>query len=336
LKVTIKDVAQKAGVSISTVSKVINGSSRISSETKDRIRFLMEEMDYHPNSMARNLVKQQSRNICIVKGLGKDWDAVSNPYVYEIINGMEYRAREADYLISIINVDETRPVWPQLHNYIRTRRIDGFLIFAALADRELIHLMGEESFPFVIIGDPGYETTAGWVDLNNEIAGQQAIEYLYNRGIKNFLYIKSRGDNIICEKRLAGIRKYLKNLKSKEFSLEVKTLEPTIEKGYHFGKEWALSPFKRRGVISSSSFFAAGLLEALKESSIKVPEKIALISFDKYPLSLLTRPQLAVIHMNLKELGDQCCSALLKKLEDPGLILQLTISSSTLIKGGTV
>lgn len=335
IKVTIKDVAKEAGVSISTVSKVINDSSRISAETKKRIKALMKEMNYHPNSMARSLVKQQTRNICIVKGLGKEWDAVSNPYVYEIINGMEYTAREADYLISIINVDEKKSLWDQLEDYVRTRRIDGFLIFASLAEKKLIRILIDEDFPFVIIGDPGYESTACWVDLNNEIAGQQAISSLIEKGAGKVLFLKGKGDDVIGKKRISGIRKYLKGFSRPPCSVAVRSVESTREAGWRFGKDLGDSPLPWDSLICSSSLCASGILDSLKEKGIHIPGEISIISFDKYPVSQLTVPTISVIHMDLKELGDQCCSALLKKIDDPRLIIQLTVSSSSLIPGGS-
>ncbi|MBB6480508.1 LacI family DNA-binding transcriptional regulator [Spirochaeta isovalerica] len=336
MSITIKDVARESGVSISTVSKVINGSSRISSSTKEKVRAVMTELDYHPSSTARNLVRQRTGNICVVKGLGEGWDWSSNPYVYEILNGVEYRAGEEDYLLSIVNVRKDKPLMEQLEKYIFSRRIDGFLIFAGLAEKDLTDSLIRMNFPFVLIGDPGDGRDASWVDLNNTVAGHQATEELYSRGRRNFLCLREKKDKLISGKRLAGVRDFLNGHGLEKVGLTVKTVENGMEGGRDFALAAEKEIMNHDAVICCGSISASGLLSGLSSKGIAVPRDISIISFDRYPVSDLTDPPLSVIDMNLKELGDRCCSALLARIEDKGFSIQLTVSSSSFIPGGTV
>ena len=331
---TISDVAKAAGVSISTVSKVINNSPRISVTTKNKVKAIMEEMNFHPNSIARNFAKQHSRNICIIKGLGEGWDAVSNPYLYEIINGIEYVAQEADYLLSIINVDTESDIWMQLKKYIMEKRIDSFLIFASLINQKLVRQLQLLNFPFLIIGEVNKQTTASWVDLNNEIAGQQAVQHLVEMEKREIIFLCGTDDNI-GEKRLRGVLNYIQSHSIKKVHVKTHFINTTIDAGSIFFKKIQNEGKNPDAIICSSSIVAAGLLRALKDSKIEIPQHIAVISFDKYPLSQYTSPTLTVVDMNLHELGVQCGKTMFEVLKNPQLIIQNLITASSLNIGGS-
>ena len=331
---TISDVAKAAEVSISTVSKVINNSSRISQTTKSKVRAIMEEMNFHPNSIAQSFAKQRSRNICIIKGLGRGWDAVSNPYLYEIINGIEYVAQEENYLLSIINVDAESDIWLQLKKYVLEKRIDGFLIFASLLNQKLISQLQLLNFPFLIIGEFQKQTTASWVDLNNEIAGQQAVQHLIEIEKRKIMFLSGTDDSI-GDKRLHGVLNYIQSHSIKDVHVKAHYIKTTIDAGSLFCKKILKEGKNPDAIICSSSIVAAGMLRALKDCKKEIPQHIAVISFDKYPLSQYTSPTLTIVDMNLHELGVQCGKTMFEILKNPQLIIQHLISASSLNIGGS-
>ena len=148
MAVTIKDVAKQAGVSTATVSKVMNGSYSISQETIDRVKKVMQELDYHPNLRARNFVTQSTKTIVFVTSLGKN-AGFANPHMFEMVCGMEHVLTEKGYSLVIKNMSSVE-ARDYIHKAAEEKAADGYIIHAAVISKELDEMIFQESIPHLV------------------------------------------------------------------------------------------------------------------------------------------------------------------------------------------
>ena len=160
MAVTIKDVAKQAGVSTATVSKVMNGSYSISQETIDRVKKVMQELDYHPNLRARNFVTQSTKTIVFVTSLGKN-AGFANPHMFEMVCGMEHVLTEKGYSLVIKNMSSVE-ARDYIHKAAEEKAADGYIIHAAVISKELDEMIFQESIPHLVIGNPNFTSHFCW------------------------------------------------------------------------------------------------------------------------------------------------------------------------------
>ena len=148
MAVTIKDVAKQAGVSTATVSKVMNGSYSISQETVDRVKRVMQELDYHPNLRARNFVKQSTKTIVFVTSLGKN-AGFSNPHMFEMVCGIEHVLTEKGYSLILKSMSSIE-ARDYIHRAAEEKEADGYIIHAAVISKELDEMIFQEAILYFL------------------------------------------------------------------------------------------------------------------------------------------------------------------------------------------
>ncbi len=329
MSITIKDVARSANVSISTVSKVINGSSRISKATIERVNKVMKDLDYHPNSIARRFVSQSSKTICLVMDL-QQGDAFTNPYLYEILGGIEKTIQEKDFFLTITNIRNQEDPISFIVKIIREKRADGLIIHMPCMTPQLMKELNNQKFPFVILGEPQFPAPVSWIDVNNSSAGRLAAEHMIDIGKKEIAFLGGPKTDIISEKRLEGIREVLKYHNKPLKKENTIKGELSSDDGYQNTKD-LLKNRKPDGIIVTNSFMALGALKAISELGISIPDKIGVISFDNYPLAPYTTPPLSVVDINVFDLGKQAASMLFDVMREPENNLQNYVLSTKLI-----
>jgi len=328
LAVTIKDVAKKAGVSISTVSKAIHDNPSIPAATKQRIFNAMKELNYYPNIIARSFAQQSSYHIGLIMSLNRE-DAFLNPYIYEILSGAEEIAKKNGYLITLINMSTVVNDCKELERLIMQKSVDGFLIHLAGFDPKLVKILKKHNFPLVYIGRPWFESSECWVDIDNARAGEIAAKHLIDSGCERIAFIGDGLNNYICKMRYEGYQKALlssglelKNEYAKDMS---NTNIPALV------DELAAMKEPPDGLVCSNNFIAFEVLKCLNKKKIRVPEDMALITFDNYPFAPYTEPKMSVVDIDVYELGIQSADILIKKLKTPALTMQCSLLSPTLV-----
>jgi DNA-binding LacI/PurR family transcriptional regulator len=330
MAVTIKDVAKKAGVSISTVSKVIHGAPTISEKTKQRVRNIMKELNYYPNIIGRSLASKSSFHIGLIMLLKKE-DAFKNPYIYEILCGIEEESRKRGYSLTIINVDTILQDPSELEKLISQKSIDGLLIHLTGFKKELTEILDKHSFPYVFIGKPPFKTSTEWVDIDNRMAGEIATEHLHSAGYSRIGFIGDRLDLFICKIRYEGYKNYLK---SKGIQINKQYIRESLDQNENIPNiiDNLLSlDNPPNGIVCSDNFIALEVLKALHKKEIKVPSDMALITFDNYPFAPYTAPGLSTIDIDVFELGVQSTDILIAKLAGDKELVQNVILTPSLI-----
>ena len=230
MSATIRDVARLAGTSTATVSKVMNGSYSISKETTDRVRKVMDELDYHPNLRAKNFARQSAKTIVFVAELGKN-TGFSNPHMFEMMCGLMHVLEEKGYTLIVRNMHAE-----DCSHYIQeaadSKQADGFVIHASVISEKLDEMIFEKGIPHIVIGNPNFQSHFCWIDINNQLAGELAARHLLERGCQEVAFIGGKQEDKISTHRLNGVIAVLKKhdvLLPREF---VQKGESDCESGY--------------------------------------------------------------------------------------------------------
>jgi len=308
MPVTIKDVAKAAGVSPSTVTRVIQNKSTISDETKKRVRKAMKELNYHPNLNARSLVSSYTQVIGLV--LPDDSDAFyQNPFFPSVLRGIAQVASENHYAIQIATGKDEKERLNAISQMVYGKRVDGLIFLYAQQNDPLVQLVVEEQFPFLILGK-SLSPFIPLVDNDNIQAGFDATEYFIKKGCSRIAFIGGTKKLFVTQDRLTGYEQALQEhnlpLDNHRTFFADEFLE---EKGYNFSKQLFKYDPQTDAIITTDSLLAEGVCNYLNEHQLDVP----VLSFD----SVNPRLNLAAyVDINSLALGRTSFETILQIISD--------------------
>ena len=308
MPVTIKDVAKAAGVSPSTVTRVIQNKSTISDETKKRVRKAMKELNYHPNLNARSLVSSYTQVIGLV--LPDDSDVFyQNPFFPSVLRGIAQVASENHYAIQIATGKDEKERLNAISQMVYGKRVDGLIFLYAQENDPLVKLVTEEQFPFLILGK-SLSPFIPLVDNDNIQAGFDAAEYFIKKGCSRIAFIGGAKKLYVTQDRLTGYQQALQEhnlpLDGHRTFFADEFLE---EKGYNFSKQLFDYDPKTDAIITIDSLLAEGVCNYLNEHQLNVP----ILSFDS------VNPKLnlaAYVNINSLALGRTSFETILQIIND--------------------
>lgn len=317
---TIKDVAKMAGVSTATVSKVMNGSYSISQTTVDRVRRVMEELNYHPNLRARNFARQSTRQVLFLTTLGEG-AGFSNPHMFEIMSGLECALGKKGYLLGVKNIlpgeapDFVREVFD-------SKMVDGVVIHASVISKELDELIKYKEIPHIVLGLPNFSSHFCWLDIDNKLAGEMAANYLLQCGYQSLAFIGGTDEDKISAHRLAGVLSVLQEYDVIVPRHHLQYGESDCDSGFRMAGQLLENPNLPDAIICANNYIAYGCVNALKENKIGIPEDMGVLTFDDYPFSRILEPKLTVVNIDVYDMGMQAGKLILNKMKKPNLQIQ--------------
>lgn len=330
MSIMIKDVAKEAGVSIATVSKVINQKPSISDATRLHVCQVMERLNYRPNAQARNFVRQKTDNIVFLT-VTETHTAFDNPHMFEILCGAQSKIREKNYHFSFIASSNKEEACQAAAEIIGRKAADGLLVHGSATSRPLADLLVETAFPHIIIGRPPFSTATCWIDINNHVSGEMAAKYLYKCGYTKISFIGGPATDEISRHRLKGFvsSMQLKGLRVPDSFIKYGTYSKAS--GFQMMEELLRGSCLPDAVICENNQIAMGAVSAIEKHGMSIPDDIGVITFDDYPLSQLIDPPLTVVDIDVNEMGRQAASILLKKIKKPELHIQSFTTLPSLI-----
>lgn len=334
MSVTISDVASKAGVSTSTVSKVINNNPTISAETTARVNAAIKELHYIPNSRAVSFAKGQAKNIVYLSTLGKDI-AYENPHMFDIMCGVYHELTSHHYMMSLVDTSEESYPGERAIVEIKKRSADGLIIHGSIVNETLAKHLLEEEIPHIIIGHPDFETRLCWIDTDHTLAGEYAADHICECGYTNVFFIAGRRNDAISNQRLKGFKKGMIHHKEYITCENIGYTNNTQEGAYEVTRTMLQKLPKPQAIVCENNLLALGVVNALRDLSFSIPDDIGLLTFDIYPYSKIITPQPTVIDINMYDIGIQAGRMMLHKLENPRLMVQSFTALPTLIQGQT-
>jgi len=329
--VTIKDVAKKAGVSVTTVSHVINKTRFVSEELQTKVKNVMKELDFHPNVMAGSLRRKRTSTIGLIVPDN------SNQLFAELSKEVEDILFRSGYSVMLCNsaYDYKREL---THiSTLRSKSVDGMIIVPTTQQVEHINRLIESNLPVVLMDRLVPETKADIVLIDNFQGTHDATEYLIKLGHSDIGYIDRPFDLPHSLDRVLGYKKALE-----ENGLEFQ--ENLIVRGgfnYDDGAKAMEALLDRKpvptAVLAFNDITALGAMRRIQDSEFRVPEDISVIGFDDIPQSAYTFPRLTTVHFPRKRMAEAACKLLFRRIrsskleqkKDVILPLHLVIREST-------
>lgn len=296
---TLEEIAEAAGVSRSTVSRVVNKHPNVRPEVRERVWQMIEKMGYHPNAAARSLASRRSYTLGVV--IPRKVGAIfADPYFPVLIEGISDAATDRSYhlMLSLFN----RPVEEGFYRRVLwSRMLDGLLISALPLDHPLPSRLIKERVPFVIIGRHPSEPRASFVDVDNVNGARTAVQHLVQHGRRRIATITGPQREIPGLDRLEGYKVALREADVSCDGALVMEGAWTELSGYMAMQK--LLPEKPDAVFIASDLMAMGALRALRQAGRRVPDDIAIVGFDDHEMAAYADPPLTTVHQPIYELG---------------------------------
>lgn len=308
MAVTIRDVAEKAGVAPSTVSRVIADSSSISEKTKKKVRKVMQDLHYIPNASAQNLARSHSQTIGIV--LPKDSDAFyQNPFFPTVLRGINDEAAKHDYGILLSTGSSNADRMQHVQRMVLGRQVEGLIFLYALEEDPLVTFALDNHFPMIVIGSPN-NAHINSVDNYNEEIAREATTHLIQQGCKNLLWVGGNKTQRFVQLREQGFREALAHydLPSDDTHF-VNDLDFLPYAGYQLAKRIAHKSDPFDGLVVADQLITRGIREYfLHHPDVFKPK---LITFKAYQQSLHGNPpRESFINLKSQKLGSHSVSLL--------------------------
>ncbi len=307
----IRDVAEKAGVSVSTVSHVINETRFVSEETRGRVVSTMEALNYQPNRLARSLRRKDKRT----NTLGLLIPDSMNPFFAEVLRGVEDASFEANYNVFLCNSDNS----PEKElNYLEVligKQIDG-IILVSTDTMDSLELLDRRNITTVVVDRQIGKNNHDSVMVENEVGGQIATNYLLDHGHQRIGCITGPSALTPSAKRVQGYRKALEDEKLPVDEALIVQGDFRPQSGYSRMKELLDIPSPPTAVFACNDMMAFGAMRAINEQNLNVPGDISVIGFDDILLSSYTAPPLTTVVQPSYEMGMIAAEILINRLEN--------------------
>ena len=330
-KVTIVEVAERAGVSLGTVSRVMNNDSHVAPETRERVSAVMREMGYVANRQARGLKGSRTHVIGV---LAPD---LGTGYIGEILHGIDAELGLHQFDLMLFTTHRTAI---KEANYVANMvqgMVDGLLVVLPRNPADYTGTLTGRNFPFVLIDHQGTGNPCPAVGATNWQGGYNATEYLIKLGHKRIGFITGSMDLGAAIDRLDG---YKSALRVHHISIDPQLIyEGTFFQpdGYAGGSALMDLDSPPTAIFASNDVMAMGVMDAIRERGLRVPEDVSIIGFDDIPQAALVRPALTTVRQPLEEMGRLATQMLIDQLKNPEkeigrieLPTQLIIRDSTL------
>jgi LacI family transcriptional regulator len=316
--VTLEEIARLAGVSRSTVSRVVNGDRRVSDTARARVQDVIRDHDYYPNAAARSLASRRMRvlGLLVSKSVG---GLFTDPFYPILIQGTADACNAADHTLTMLldTSDDGHAVEQLYGRVIRGRHVDGLVLACHAVDDPLVPRLQGDRIPFVLVGrHPGAEVS--FVDVDSRGAAHEAVAHLLGHGYRRIAMICGPPHLIASIDRHAGYVNALQEAAVPPAPSRVVFADFT-QRGGHHAMQGLLQngPDIPEAVFCASDALAFGAMAAIQEAGLRVPDDIAVMGFDGLAEGVETQPPLATVTQPVADFGREAVRMLLTLIEEP-------------------
>lgn len=334
MAITIKDVAKAAGVSVSTVSKILNNSGSISQNTINRVNSVITELHYTPNSRAVSFAKGSTKSIIFLTALGKE-EAYKNPHMFDIMCGAYRELSKNNYTVTLMDTSIESYPGETVNKVISAGSADGIVVHGSALNDKTADFILSKNFPHVVIGNPGFDNQLCWIDTNHTLGGQFAAVHLISCGYNSIAFIGGRKTDTISAQRLKGVRSTLLKNGHRMPKEYIVYTDSSRESAYTAALDLLALENRPQAIICENNMIALGVVKAIEHSDLQVPEEIAFLTFDRYPYTSIIDPSPTIIDIDVYDMGQQAGITIARKLENPSLLVQSFTTLPILIRGLT-
>lgn len=328
MNVTIQDVAKEAGVSITTVSRVINNNYPVKKETREKVEKIIEEMNFTPNSLARGLIKKKTDTVGILV------PSITNIFFPLVINGIEHFMEKKGYTLIMCDTKDRKTEMRQLRN-LTERRVDGIISIDPSASIIKKGIYEALEIPLVIINGYNKDIKCNFVINNQEMGVIEALEYLIKLGHKKIAFLRGKNSYSYDLKE----EQFYKTLRNNNIEVnneyiiivDIGNGIETVDLSMEATLDIMSKDNRPTAILACNDWMALGALHACQKLSIKVPQEVSIIGYDNIIISQMSEPKLTTIDQNMYKLGDLAAKILYENIEKQNHTYQKIVLDTKLV-----
>lgn len=326
----IQEVAKRANVSVATVSRVLNNNPYVKEETRARVAKVIKELNYSPNLSGRILRRNETETILVLL------NTISNPFFSKAVTGIRHIADKMGYLIMICNTEADIKKEVEFLNLLRYRQADGAIIITQEMDQKGLEEI-DANFPIVQCFEYHDSSKLSYVSIDNERAAYEAVSYLISIGHKNIGFVGCDSSYPSAKQREQG---YVSALKEAKIELNDSLMirgNYGFKSGYECGKKFMELDQRPTAIFAISDMQAIGVIRALKNCGVRVPEDISVVGFDNIAFSEIYDPSLTTVSQPAYKIGSRAMSLLVSRIKDEKYKTQhILLKHNLIIRESTV
>jgi len=311
-KISIKDIAEALGISITTVSFILNGKARekrISDELTSKVQDYIKEIGYKPSHIAQSLRLGKSKIIVLMV------EDISNQFFASIARMIEEKAHKNGYKIIYCSTDNDTEKTKELIATFKMRNVDGFIITPTPGLEHIVRELLEEDFAVVLFDRWMPELDCNYVVVENRASAKEATKHLIDQGCRNLGFVTVDSDQTQMIDRLEGFREAIKGSEVDSIIFKVKFHTISEQDASQKILEFFTAHPELDGVFFSTNYLAFEGLQALVKLGKKIPDQIKVLSFDDHYFFNLFQPPVTAIEQPIEEIAESLMDTILKKLE---------------------
>ncbi|MBC8588955.1 LacI family DNA-binding transcriptional regulator [Paratissierella segnis] len=325
---TIKEIAELAGVSTATVSKILNGKDKdISEATRKNVLDIVEREGYIPNGIAKSLRIKNTKTIGIIM------PDVMNLFFSELARGVEDAAEKKGYSVILCNSDNKESKEEKYIQILQEKMVDGIILTAS--ENSVKRSLRRRKIPMVLLDrDISTDEKVGRITVDNEEGTYNATKLLIEKGCKNIGFISSNKTTKSSAQRLQGYENAILESKINFDKNKIFLQNYTIETGYK-GTVSLLEKTNIDGICCGNDLIAIGAIKALKERGIKVPQDVKVIGFDDISISKYMDPPLTTIRQPIYEMGEEAVGMLIDVINNKEMEMSKVLKTELIVRETT-
>lgn len=310
MKVTIKEVAEKAGVSPATVSRAVGHYGYVSEKTRRKILAAIRELGYKPNAIARSMVTKSTHTIGLVI------TDITNPFFAQLARGVEEVTWQNGYTLILANTDENLEREQAMVRTLQEKRVDGLIVVPA-SSNPAPHLKDLllEGTPLVLVDRSVKDCAVDVVMVDNESGAYQAVSHLISQGYRRIAMIVDNLDITTNTERMAGYQRALKDGGIETDESLVRSCQYTQQSAYTLVAEMLKSPHPPTALFTANNFMTIGAIHAIQEARLSIPADIGLVGFDDVNWTELNNPRLTMVAQPVQDIGKVAAQRLVARMK---------------------
>jgi len=330
MKPTIYDVAREAGVSIATVSKVINETGRISDKTRNKVLQIMRKLDYQPSVVASALTGKSTYTIGLLI------PDLANPFFAEVARSVEDRGHELGFNLVMCSTDNNPQKEAQYISLLKQKRVDGIIVATGMSNDALLKDLVKQEMPLALIARDLPALAVDSVLVDDFIGGYQAASHLTGLGHRRIAIIAEDLSLMSSKERIRGYRHALEEANLPYDESLVLVSDFTVEGGKRCTKQLLDLPEPPTAIFACNDLLAIGAVQAAREQGLRIPDDLSVVGFDNTILATIIDPPLTTVAQPIRDMGRQVMDLLVQEVRGQKtlkqrivLLPQLVVRQST-------
>jgi len=297
------DVARLANVSQSTVSRVFTPGASVSKKTRERVLKVAEELNYSPNALARSLTKQKTNMVGLAM---KD---IQNPFYHEVLGMFSKKLRAKGYKILFLYTENEEIQQEELNQFLEYN-VEGIIVTDAVISSNIVTKIYNHNIPIALFNRYDKNIPCSSVSCDNVSAARDIAAYLYDKGMKDIVFITGKRNTSTNQEREFGFTEFFN---SKGIQITALEGDYTYERAFHLTKKMIEDGHQPQAIFGANDITAIGALDALREKKIAVPEETVVIGFDNIKMASWPSYMLSTWAQPIEQMVDETINLLITK-----------------------